>query len=368
MQVTCTACGKRYEIDTSFISGEKAWFSCKGCGERIIVSKPEAPQLQSVPAKAVPAPAEPAGSAPAAVDTAAFRKGPFGLRAKMTLLFLVIPIALMAAASSFYLRQLDSLSELITLRSTDAVTELAESIISDSANSVAKQVSLFLQNNPGATSEELSRQEAFKAVAVQKVGKTGYTALYELPDDEGIWRTWAHVNSKIIGIDMKKLEKPLGTNFPGFWAIYTGVEGGKESSGYYAWQDKDGTIRQKFMVSAPVPGTRYVVASTTYLDEFTLPIKTLEQDARQVTEQTSTFTFGILAATLVLVGLIVSLYGYRLTRQIRSLTDHAERISVGDLESQLAIDSRDEIGELAEAITLMQTSIKLSISRMRRAA
>lgn len=368
MQVACPACEKRYEIDTSFISGEKAWFSCKGCGERIVVNKQHSPKLQSVPQAPAPQAVEPTSSAPAAVNTAAFRKGPFGLRAKMTLLFLVIPITLMAAASTFYLRQLDSLSELITLRSTEAVTSLAESIISDSANSVAKQVSLYLESNPAASSEELSKREDFTALAVQKVGKTGYTALYELPAADGIWRTWAHVNAKIIGIDMKKLEKPLGQNFPGFWAIYTGVEGGKESSGYYAWQDKDGSIRQKFMVSTPVPGTRYIVASTTYLDEFTLPIKALEQDAQQVTEQTSTFTFGILAATLVLVGLIVSLYGYRLTRQIRSLTDHAERISVGDLESEVSIASRDEIGELAEAITLMQTSIKLSISRMRRAA
>ena len=55
----------------------------------------------------------------------------------------------------------------------------------------------------------------FKTLAVQKVGQTGYTALYELPGSDGIWRTWAHVNDKIIGIDMSKLKKPLGRSFPG---------------------------------------------------------------------------------------------------------------------------------------------------------
>lgn len=65
----------------------------------------------------------------------------------------------------------------------------------------------------------------FKDVAIQKVGKNGYTALYERGED-GKWRTWAHTNPKITAPnldDMSKLEKPLGASFPGFWKILTGV-------------------------------------------------------------------------------------------------------------------------------------------------
>jgi methyl-accepting chemotaxis protein len=187
-----------------------------------------------------------------------------------------------------------------------------------------------------------------------------------MPDLENIWRTWAHVNPKIIGIDMSTLKKPLGRNFPGFWKIYTGVKGGKRSQGYYTWQDKDGKFRDKFMVCTPVAGTPFVVAATTYLDEFTGPVKQMESQAEDETKRTRLITFAILGVTLLLIGIIVSIYGHRLTGKIKSLTDVAERISIGDLGIEIETKSRDEIGELAEAISRMQESIRLSIERLRR--
>jgi len=51
---------------------------------------------------------------------------------------------------------------------------------------------------------------------------------------------------------------------------------------------------------------------------------------------------------------------------IKSLTDVADRISVGELGMEVKTTSRDEIGDLAEAIARMQDSIRLSIERLRR--
>lgn len=384
MQTSCAQCGKSYQIDTSFIQGERAWFTCKGCGERVVVDnraanngkfassvEPAKPAQSAKPAAtASPPSSTQAETLKAAVDQAtssiAKSRSKFGLRLKMLLLFLVVPLVLMGISSVVYLQQLDRLSSVITSQSSTVVTGLAEQIIANSAKSVADQVKLFLANHPEMTNKELSSNEALKSIAIQPIGATGYTALYELPDEQGVWRTWAHVNSKIVGIDMSKLEKPLGKNFPGFWAIYTGVQGGKEARGYYTWQDKDGGLRDKFMVSTPVPGTRYVVASTTYLDEFTQPVKELEAQAGQITEQTTQFTVLALVITLALVGIIVTSYGVKLTGSIRELTNQAERISAGDLDSKVEVKSKDELGELAHAITLMQTSIRLSIDRLRR--
>jgi HAMP domain-containing protein len=44
----------------------------------------------------------------------------------------------------------------------------------------------------------------------------------------------------------------------------------------------------------------------------------------------------------------------------------ADRISVGELDAVIDINSKDEIGDLAEAITRMQDSVRLSIERLRR--
>ena len=228
------------------------------------------------------------------------------------------------------------------------------------------QCKLYLLSHPELRKEDFSKDLGFKSLAVQKVGMTGYTALYQLPGSDGVWRTWGHINPKIIGIDMSKLKKPLGRNFAGFWKVYSGVKGGKKSQGYYTWQDKDGKFRDKFMVCTPIAGTRFVIAATTYMDEFTGPVRKMESNAEALTGRAKIITLVILGATLLLIGLIVALYGHRLTSKIKSLTDVADRISVGELGMEINTESNDELGDLAEAIARMQDSIRLSIERLRR--
>ena len=66
------------------------------------------------------------------------------------------------------------------------------------------------------------------------------------------------------------------------------------------------------------------------------------------------------------IGIIVFIYVNRLTGKIKSLREVAERISVGELEMEIETKSRDEIGDLAEAIARIQDIIRLSIERLRR--
>jgi predicted Zn finger-like uncharacterized protein len=383
MIVICEECGKKYRIDASKIKGTAASFKCRVCTHIIMVSKPQSTSPVAVAEdlsatetaaetarKKAPA-AEPdielGRSAPTEDQVRTVRKaGAFNLRTKMLLLFLFVPLVLMIGASLLYLWKLEEMSGLLTKASTKIVNLMAEDKIAELSTAVAIQCRLYLLAHPELSKEDFMNDMGFKTLAVQKVGLTGYTALYEMPDPENVWRTWAHVNPKIISIDMSTLKQPLGRNFPGFWKIYTGVKGGKRSQGYYTWQDKDGKFRDKFMVCTPVAGTPFVVAATTYLDEFTGPIKLMESRARILTEKTRLITWAILGGTLLLVGIIVSIYGHRLTGKIKSLTDVAERISIGDLGIEVETQSRDEIGELAEAISRMQDSIRLSIERLRR--
>ena len=383
MIVICEECGKKYRIDPSKIKGAAARFKCRVCTHMIMVSRPQAApagsstvdlsvsETATVPADSGAPPAEPEIK----LDRAAGERIPvrparksalMNLRSKMLLLFFFVPLLFMIGASLLYLWQFDKMAGLLTDESTKIVNQMAEDKIADLSTAVAIQCRLYLLAHPELNKADFMNDMGFKTLAVQKVGLTGYTALYEMPDPDNIWRTWAHVNPKIISIDMSTLKKPLGTNFPGFWKIYTGVKGGKRSQGYYTWQDKDGKFREKFMVCTPVAGTPYVVAATTYLDEFTGPVKLMETRANLLTEKTRLITWAILGGTIFLIGVIVSIYGHRLTGKIKSLTDVAERISIGDLGIEIETQSRDEIGELAEAISRMQDSIRLSIERLRR--
>ena len=377
MIVICEECGKKYRIDPSKIKGKAASFKCRSCTHLIVVSKPEPPPE---PPEIVPRPTlesitttiDDSSTAPMAdtdhapAKTRRRRTKGFGLRSKMLLLFMLVPIILMAGASLLYLWQLETMSNLLTRESSKFVNQMAEEKIADISAGVAMQCKLYLLSHRDLIREDFNEDMGFKTLAVQKVGLTGYTALYELPGSDGVWRTWAHVNKKIIGIDMSKLKKPLGRNFPGFWKVYIGIKGGKKSQGYYTWQDKDGKFRDKFMVCTPVAGTRYVVAATTYMDEFTGPVKRMQARAKELTDRARLITWAVLGITLLLIGLIVSVYGHRLTGKIQSLTNVADRISVGELGMEVKTTSRDEIGELADAIARMQDSIRLSIERLRR--
>lgn len=304
-------------------------------------------------------------AAPLEVRELPSRKG-FGLRGKMFVLFFFIPIALILVASLLYMKQLNSLSSHLAQRSSDTVTKVTEEVVAQKGKEVASQCKVYLITHPELKKAFFNYDLKFKRIAVQKIGVTGYTAIYEMPGSDGIWRLWSHVNPNVVGIDTSTLRDSLGESFPGFWEIYTGVKGGRESRGYYKWRDTDGVLRDKFMVCTPIEGTPYVLASTAYLEEFTEAARYMQQSAAQFALKTRNIVIGILAGTLILIGFTVALYGVKLTARIKSLTYVADRISVGDLDAKVTgIESKDEIGELALAIKRMQESIRLAIKRMK---
>jgi HAMP domain-containing protein len=283
------------------------------------------------------------------------------------MLYILVPLILIYGFSIFFSIQKMTETHNITIKeSSRMITQASEKSLVEHARAVAIQVQLYLKSRPNLKKQEFEKDVNFRRVAVQRVGLTGYSALYELPDENGVWRTWAHTNPKIIGIDMSKLKKPMGRNFAGFWKVYTGVKGGRESQGYYTWQEKDGTFREKFMVCTPVEGTRFIVASTTYLDEFTMPVKRLENITTKLGNETRITNAVLMGAGLILIALIIFFYGRSLTGKITHLSDVADRICVGELDAEVKIKSKDEIGELGNAIARMQDSIRVSIERLRR--
>lgn len=74
----------------------------------------------------------------------------------------------------------------------------------------------------------------------------------------------------------------------------------------------------------------------------------------------------LLAVTIVVVSLIAYVSARNIVTPIMKLTEVAERMSLGDLNMQINISSKDEIGLLAQAIKRMQTSLRLAMDRLRR--
>lgn len=293
-----------------------------------------------------------------------------GLRTKMFFLFLVVPLMLMVFSGGFSQYNMLKLANQITVKSTDVVKLLAEKSIEDKAKSVASQCSIFLSNNPDLNKDDFYYDLELKRIAIQQVGVKGYTFLLERPDidqgDEG-FVIWCHPKADNIGKPLLVVAKDaLGSSYNDYKKILAPLKKGKGTSGYYNWKNEKGVVKDMFIAAEPIEQTRYMVISTTFIEDFTTPIKNLEQEARKLTEDTRNINIVILAALLVIIGLSITVYGYKLSNNIGKLTDAADRISVGELDVVIEIKSQDEIGALAEAISRMQDSLRFSIERLRR--
>jgi nitrogen fixation/metabolism regulation signal transduction histidine kinase len=346
MEIVCEGCGKKYQIDPKKIKGAASTFQCTECNQKITVLNP-----RQKPGKKKEA-SEP--SAPAS------RKRWIGLRSKMLFLYFIIPICLIIAASIYYLNHMETLSGLISRESSDVVTKMAEQAVAEKARAVAREVGIYLKDHPNLHKEDFQNDPEFMKIAIQSVGNTGYTILVSRATENEPSMMWAHPNKELIGVDiLKASNEALGVELER-WRKVTAKD--FEFGKYYLGVDN----RERYEFSVPIEGTIFNAVSTTYLDEFTLPMEELQNKATALTKRTTRDVMIILVATALLVALLVIIYSYRLSGRLRYLSESADRISVGDLDVEIkGIKSRDEIGELTHALGRMQTSIRLAIRRLR---
>ena len=258
---------------------------------------------------------------------------------------------------------LKELSNTSMKESKFSLDKLGEKIIKEKAIDVATQIEIFIKLHPKLKKEDLNKDPWLKSIAIQKVGETGYTAIH---DNKGI--NYFHVNPQIVGSDLHD----LSTKLPAFWKILEASLKGP-ASGYYDWKDADGRIRPKYMYLAPVKDTDLIVAATTYIDEFSRPGKAIEGKIKQIEknylegygEKIKLFYVVILCVVIVLL-IRIYFYARSVIRPIRYLSEVADKISMGELDTSIQIKEKGEVGALAESIERMQTSVKAAIERLQK--
>ena len=302
-----------------------------------------------------------------------------GIRTKVLIAFIVLPLVSIAAFGYFALSDIRKIGEYALLSSTvlgesaatdssRALEQLGETIIAQKAADVALQCKIFIDAHPGMTIEVLQHSREFQNIAVQPVGKTGYTILYE---KSGIMRF--HLNPELINFDMHNWRDKL----PDFWHIFEKTFDGRPNSGYYDWQDVDGSIRRKFMAIVPVSGTPYMVAATTYIHEFSIPMeetkKKISEATRSINAHVNQMLDGIYATfihfiiIMVIAILVISFWLSRtITRPIVALTEGAKAVGRGELDYRVEVTTDDEFGTLARAFNRMASGLKEHMSELAR--
>jgi len=274
---------------------------------------------------------------------------------RLILSFLLASILPLAVVGYAGLRAMDRVVSLTLEESVSALKRLGENAIHQQALAVARQVELYLEAHPQLLhlpAEEFEANERLAAIAVQPVGETGYTAVY---DDDSL--THFHANPEIVGRHMRDLAADL----PAFWDILEASLDGTTVSGYYEWRDADGAVREKYMSCAPVGETHLRVAATTYIDEFYQPIRDTEAEITRISQENRLY----LLAALIAVGLLALGLGLWLalgiSRPVESLTLAAEGLEQGVYRpDSLAAEAlrRDDLGRLARVFDRMAREVQ----------
>lgn len=275
------------------------------------------------------------------------------IRVRLFLTFLVLTVLPLVILGTIYLQNIQNVGDLTVEESTELMKQLGEDAIQQKALDTAKQVALYLEAHPSLLTETdlLMKDAQLTTIAVQPVGKTGYTALY---DDKGI--VYFHINPALLGQDMHMFADTL----PEFWSIFeTSLDGTKVGS-YYVWKEPDESFRDKYMECVPVEGTNLRVAATTYIDEFYAPIRETEQKAEQIYLQSRAQA---IVALVVVVNLVL-LGGWWLSsiisKPITALVGASQAVETGRFEdvNLKNVEKRsDEMGALARVFSSMAAQV-----------
>jgi len=366
MIVTCEECGKKYQIDPAQIEGTEAQFKCKACNHLITIVKPKDDPGAS------PSPPLPDEEKKKTGGETVPKSRGLGIRGRMLLVLLVIPIIMLVIAVPFAVRYISKTTNLIIQESLETELGGAKDEINQVASIIARQVEFYLASNPDLERENIPTDTALRAIITQQLMMSGETSLYLRIDPENRGTILINKNVSLQGQPFQDLmtKGELGGNqydeFGKIVMVGPPGEQHREASDFYLAKDESGILKERIFTFAPVSKTPYGIIYSAQTEDFMLPVKTLEERIGNLILETRNIVVGVFGGTLLLIGIIMLLYVQRITSRIKSLTDVTNRISIGELEAHVEVKSKDEIGELAEAISRMQESIRLAIERLRR--
>ncbi|RPJ61849.1 MAG: HAMP domain-containing protein, partial [Dehalococcoidia bacterium] len=300
----------------------------------------------------------------------------FGIRDKILISFLALSLISVGIISSLSLRYIGSVGSLTKEYSAsmgETVMSVTISALEDQGRrtiyqkslDVSREIYYYLQLHDNLNAETMGKDETLKTIAVQKVGRTGYTMVY---DKTGKIVFASDAGS--IGANLRQ----LGGEPSYYSSIFERSLLGGESSGYYKFKEPNGDVdRTKYMYTVPVEASDLIVSAATYLDDFSSAAEdtksqiasAVEDMSKQVDKQSreaELIFIAIIVAMVVVVSGVSFLLSETITRPIMALTKGSEQLSKGELDYSIDVNTGDEMQVLAEQFNAMSISLKESYS------
>ena len=430
MIVLCEKCGLKYKVDPSKIHGDSARLTCKGCAHVISINKPDvtvAPSaLDSADGSHLPPPRNQPVSDGAPLDYPPQNKRiGWGLTGEVVIMLLLVsflPGIVYFVLSSYQTSQnvYDETGR-TGQQTVDYLTQQVNEWVAQNVRLLTLTAGLPEMSSMDRASQELLMKDVQRQypwiylihvvdlngmdVARSDDGPlTDYSSGQYIKDilregKETSFENVAGLTSQKPGLIVAPIKKDGQTvgalifalSFEQLTRIVIDWRHGQMGSVFIA--DKEGKIivhkNEQFvreqknfsdypLVMAAQKKNTGLVAFKDSTDEetlgfagntelgWTVGLEINKKEAYAALKKTQTGSLILFGATVF--GTIISAFfaSRAIVAPIRRLTEAADRISVGELSVQIVRTSQDEIGDLADAITRMQDSIRLSIERIRR--
>jgi len=302
----------------------------------------------------------------------------FGIRDKILISFLALSLISVGIISSLALRYIGSvgtltkeysasMGETVMSVSIAALEDQGRRTIYQKASDIAKEIYFYLRLHPDLTGAEIMRDQKLNSIAVQKVGRTGYTLVY---DTKG--KILFATDPGTIGTNLRN----LGGEPSYYSSIFERSLLGGEASGYYKYKGPaDNLERTKYMCTVPVESSDLIVNASTYLDEFSSAAdetrdritSAVEEMSKQVDKQAreaELIFIAVIVSMVVVVSGVSFLLSETITRPVMALTRGSEQFANGDLDHKFDIHTGDEMQVLAEQFNTMGDALKESYTNL----
>jgi methyl-accepting chemotaxis protein len=310
MIIDCKQCGKKYKVDETRITGNTARFRCNVCDNVMVVNIPAKPEVDEIDVSPVEEPVSRAGQQPPPGPAEVPDRTKFKIKWRDSIQFrtatiLIILTALIFAAFILvsYQRTKDRMDTELSQLAQITTTRLANSLVGPLWDLDDKQMKATINS-------EMMEQRIYAVLVKDMDGKT---ILSGLKRDSN----WKIADAK----------QPVRGNY---------VKSSKKIQ-------KDDEL---------IGSVETYITSRFMQEEF----------------NRSVFDITVTALVLIVAILLAIIFTFRtlLVRPIMKLTNAAAQMSVGDLNVEIDVKSKNEIGLLAGAIERMQESLRLAMDRLRR--
>ena len=257
---------------------------------------------------------------------------------KLQLITALAALAILAVAATLLAADYTALIE-ARKATTRTVVESAHSVVEHH----------YRLARSGAVSEDEARRQAIAALRALRYGDKDYVWINDLRP----YVVMHPVKPELDGKDAGGIRDPLGK--PLFQRFVDVVKA--TGAGYvdYLWPKPgfDEPVRKVSYVKGFAPWG-WVIGSGLYVDDID---RAFRADVAKA--------LGLAAFAIALFTVVAMAIGRGITRRLRHAVEIARTVSAGDLTTQITVDTRDETGQLLEALRDMNASLARIVAEVR---